>query len=246
MILVIEGVITELFMHIKRPRSEEEPKTFLQSRRKTSVMNALKKMGLAAVLGLSVLGFSSCEGPLRISGMISFSNPAWAPPYHPGARYYYIPDIEVYYDMSDREFVYLNNGQWMFSPVLPSLYAGYDLYTGFIISLNLGVYQPWMHHQYYVAHYPRYYYNNVYRNEIGNIRGFNENERKPFYWQQGEKDRIKDLRNNPPDRRPEVQRPPQNTNYYGKPVGDPVKVRPQMKNKEKPKEQGVKRPVRSS
>ena len=195
-------------------------------------MKVLKNMGITIALALSAAVFSGCDTPLYITGGITYSNPAWAPPYHPGARYYYMPDIETYYDMADHQYIYLQNGQWMYSQVLPSVYAQYDLYSGFVITLNIGVYQPWMHHQYYVSHYPRYYYQNIYQADYRNMRGYNENDRKPFYWLQGDQDRMRDLRNNPPPApRPEVKLPPHNTNYYGRPVGDPVKVKPQMKKK---------------
>jgi hypothetical protein len=142
-----------------------------------------------------------------------------------------MPDIETYYDLTDQDFVYLNNGQWLFSPTLPSMYSGYDLFNGFVISLNINVFQPWMHHQYYVSNYPRYYYHNVYKDiDYKTIRGFNENERKPIYWKQEERDRINDLRRNDRnERKQEIIRPPQNTGYYGKRIGQPVKVRPNMK-----------------
>ncbi len=209
-------------------------------------MIPLNKVALAAAFALSVAGFSGCETPYGVTTTVQYNNPAWAPPYHHGCRYYYFPDIETYYDMSMEQFVYLHNGQWLFMPALPTIYSHFDLYTGFIITLNISVYQPWMHHQYYVAHYPRYYYHNVYINERDRIRGFNENNRKPFYWQPGEKDRIKDIRNNPPHGQPpQAQHQPQNTNYYGKPVGKPVKVKPQMKTKEKEKQPQVKRPPRN-
>ncbi|MFZ9386376.1 MAG: hypothetical protein ACO25B_00720 [Chitinophagaceae bacterium] len=196
-------------------------------------MKVLKNWGMTAALVLSLAVLTGCEGPIRITGGITYTNPVWGPSYHPGTRYYYIPDIEVYYDMYDQQYIYLQNGQWIFTPILPSIYAYYDLYTGFVITLNTSVYQPWLHHQYYVSHYPRYYYRNIYQNQYTNIRGFNENLRQPVYWQQGEKDRMKELRNNPlPARQPDLKRPPQNTNYYGKPLGEPVKVRPQMKKKD--------------
>lgn len=207
-------------------------------------MKVFRKIALAALLAIAVNGFSGCDLPLQIIGSTQYNNPNWAPPYYTGARYYYMPDIETYYDLADQNFIYLNNGQWIYSSMLPSIYSGYDLYNSFIITLNINIYQPWMHHQYYVSHYPRYYYNNVYMgNDRGNIRGFNENENKQIYWQPGEIDRIKELRRNEqPFKQPQVQNPPQKTNYYGKNIGQPVKVKPQMRNKEKEKPQPGKRP----
>ena len=196
-------------------------------------MKPFEPRNLAAAIALVLSGLSACNVPYSITSGLTYNNPGWAPSYYDGARYYYFPDIETYYDLSDQEFVYLDNGQWLFSPSLPGAYAGFDLYTGFIITLNIHVYQPWMHHHYYVAHYPRYYYRNVYKgHDFKSFRGFNENNRNLIRWNPGERDRINELRNKPePPRKPEIQRPPQGTHYYGKPVGQPVRVSPRMKQK---------------
>jgi len=199
-------------------------------------MRCLKRFGLAILLVISVNGFTGCGLTFPLTN--NYTDPAWAPPHHPGARYYYIPDIEIYYDLSDHNFAYLNNGLWIFTPQFPSIYAGFDLFNAFIITLDVSVYEPWRYHQYYVSHYPRYYYHNTYRDrDFSNIRGFNENNKNPVYWQPGDRDRINDKRkNDKPFTRMEPQKPPQKTTYSGKPVGDPVKVKPVMKA---PKQENV-------
>jgi hypothetical protein len=78
----------------------------------------------------------------------------------------------------------------------------------------------------------------VYHDNIAAIRGFNENVRKPFYWKQEDRNRINDLRKNPKvEKKADTPKPPQKPNYYGKKIGQPVKVRPQMKEK-KPGKKG--------
>ncbi|MGE5107288.1 MAG: hypothetical protein ACM3H8_07075 [Sphingobacteriales bacterium] len=198
-------------------------------------MKTLKKITIAVAFIISLSGLTSCGTTSMISAGVHYTNPSWGPPYYSGVRYYYLPDIEVYYDLSNQDFIYLDHGQWLFSGTLPSIYMGYDLYNGFVIALNFNVYQPWMHHQYYVSHYPRFYYNNVYRTaERPNIRGYNENERKPFYWNQGDRNRINELRKSEKmDRRQEILRQPQKTGYYGKNIGRPVKVKPNMRENRK-------------
>jgi hypothetical protein len=109
--------------------------------------------------------------------------PPWAPAYEDGlaVRYYYLPDYEVYYDVWDHEFAYLDEGRWVFTRELPGPYAAIDLSSAFVVVLNDRVYEPWMHHQYYVAHYPRYYYMSVYGDREGRqLRGFNENGARPL------------------------------------------------------------------
>ena len=191
----------------------------------------MKKIGIASlfVLLFSVLLVLSTEAYAQQE---RYSNPSWAPEYS-GARYYYLPDIETYYDLSNQEFVYLDDGQWLFSNTLPPIYSGYDLFSGFVIALDLNVFQPWMHHHYYVSNYPRYYYRNFYHNtDIANIRGFSENARKPFYWKQEDRNRVNEMRvKNAPEKRHESTRPPQKANYYGRNIGRPVKVHSQMRQK---------------
>ena len=211
--------------------------------------------------------FIGCETSAGVTQSNQYTNPSWAPAYSPGVRYYYLPDIETYYDLSNRDFIYLNNGQWLFSNNLPYMYSDYDLNSGFAIYLNNGVYQPWMHHQYYVSNYPRYYYRNVYKNyDNDGIRGFNENEHKPFYKNSDNRNKTYGVRTNdrpkeipnrtddasrnvpsitpqqvpkrnvntPSQNSPSFSRQPQNTNYYGKNIGQPVLVRPNMRENNSP------------
>jgi hypothetical protein len=194
-------------------------------------MKLLKKIGIVTVHVILFSAINGCVTPSLVNQRMQYSNPPWAPAYYPGVRYYYMPDIETYYDLSNQDFVYLDNGQWFFSNTLPSIFRGYDLYNGYVIALNRGVYQPWMHHQFYVSNYPRFYYRSVYNNtEIANVRGFNENERKPFQWKQEDRDRMNELRKKDnPERKYESSRPPQNSNYYGRHIGQPVKVQPHMR-----------------
>lgn len=183
---------------------------------------------------------TGCDTPSYVVG-VQYSNPPWAPAYYPGVRYYYLPDIEAYYDLSNQQFVYFDNGQWLFSTALPSIYGSYDLFNGFVIALNFRVFEPWKYHHNYLSHYPRYYYNNFYRDRgISTMRGFNENDRNHFFRKQDDHNRRDDGRDNKPERKPEISRPPRNFGNDGKNIGEPVKVTPPMREY-KP---GLKRPER--
>ena len=152
----------------------------------------LKLTIASAVVLLSALAITSCGTYTTNVTAYDYShnNPAWAPPYYPGARYYYFPDIECYYDLATRDFIVLNMGQWMFVPSIAPFYTTYDLYSSYIIVINTRVYQPWMHHHYYIRSYPRYYYIDYYDySNIPYVRGFNENQKGAIFW--GEKDRGK-------------------------------------------------------
>ncbi len=62
--------------------------------------------------------------------------PAWGPAESSGVRYYYLPDIEAYYDVNDGTYIYMNGGKWRHSRDLPAAYANYDLYGGYKVMLN--------------------------------------------------------------------------------------------------------------
>lgn len=184
---------------------------------------------------------------------VNIELPAWAPYYEnvSQVRYYYLPDIECYYDVRNREFIFLEDGQWIFSRSLPPVYRWFNLNNCFIVALDARVVMPWRHFHYYVAHYPRYYYRTVYRDRYQDrdypLRGFDENGRHEVYNHRNDREnsqahRKNDVRNqsyNRNENREEYQDkrvgPAQNSepvNYYGKKVGKPVKVQKNMRSYE--------------
>ena len=157
-------------------------------------MKRLKEWSAVSVLLISITIFNGCNTYRQgtYGSQTSYENPQWGPSYYNGTRYYYLPDIESYYDMYTHEFVFLNQAQWIYSPYLPSMYSNFDLNNSFIVVVNSNIYQPWMHHQYYVSHFPRYYYHDYYdRSNFPYVRGYNENNRSAIYWSENERDRAR-------------------------------------------------------
>ncbi|MGV3696659.1 hypothetical protein [Flavobacterium sp.] len=60
--------------------------------------------------------------------VVKYGPPAWAPSAPVTVQYYYLPDIEVYYDAADRRYIYMENDHWVRTTELPAYYKGYDLY----------------------------------------------------------------------------------------------------------------------
>ncbi len=159
-------------------------------------MKTIKMTALAAIItvgGLISGGCTVMSYGTTGTNYSEYQNPHWAPPYHQGARYYYIPDIETYYDIVTGDFIFLYNGRWSYSRQLPSIYASFDLDNCFTVVLNIGVFQPWQHHHYYVSHYPRYYYRDYYDfSGFPYVRGYNENVRRALYWEDNQRHRARD------------------------------------------------------
>ena len=69
---------------------------------------------------------------------VNLTPPSWGPVVTTTPNYYYLPDIESYYDVRTTEFVYLNNGRWSRSRSLPGQYKNYNLYNGYKVVMNDG------------------------------------------------------------------------------------------------------------
>jgi hypothetical protein len=95
-----------------------------------------------AVLLLLVIGTALTQETLtaqvrfNVNINIGGGRPAWGLPGNYAGDYYYFPEIDTYYDIPHRQFVYWNNGNWAFGYELPYWYRGYDLYRGYKVVIN--------------------------------------------------------------------------------------------------------------
>lgn len=62
--------------------------------------------------------------------------PVWGPAGYDDAEYYYIPDIQVYYDIRFAQFIYFGGGKWIRSKHLPSHCRNYNLNRGYKVVLT--------------------------------------------------------------------------------------------------------------
>ncbi len=105
------------------------------------------------------------------------SVPLWVP-YHtnPSIRFYFIPEMGIYYDAFIGDYVYWNGFYWVYSPVLPYGYFYFDLFDANIVFLSIGINYPWHRHHFYVSHYPVYFFVGKNFKHVGHgWRFYNEN-----------------------------------------------------------------------
>jgi hypothetical protein len=97
----------------------------------------MKKVTIVlGIIGLLLIaGITQTKAQLSISVNIG-SQPTWGPVGYDRADYYYLPDVESYYSVSNHQFIYLSNGRWTFSASLPGRYANYDLNSGYKVVVN--------------------------------------------------------------------------------------------------------------
>lgn len=107
--------------------------------------------------------------------------PIWAPKNAEPVKYYYLPEIETYYDVPSKRYIYMRNGSWFRSASLPAQYRNYDLYKGQTVYIN--DYKGKYPYSYFKQHKVKYYKGNnssvKLSNGNGNYKGnHNGNENK--------------------------------------------------------------------
>lgn len=96
----------------------------------------MKKKLVSMLLVLAALLFTN-RSTAQVNVQVNIgAQPEWGPSGYDYAEYYYMPDIEAYYWIPRRQFVYLSGGSWVFSASLPSMYSHYNLYTGYKVVLK--------------------------------------------------------------------------------------------------------------
>jgi hypothetical protein len=101
---------------------------------------------LILLLVLSLLGFIPLKSLAQLNVNVNIgSQPLWGPVGYEHVDYYYLPDIDSYYYVPQRQFIYLNAGNWVFGTALPSRYSGYNLYNGYKVVINSP--QPYLHYK---------------------------------------------------------------------------------------------------
>ncbi|MDO7845176.1 hypothetical protein Q5H92_02330 [Hymenobacter sp. M29] len=111
-------------------------------------MNLLPKTFCTALL-CALIGALAPAAHAQVNVNINTAPPAWGPPVPQGTQFYYIPEIDGYYDLYAQQYIVFQNGQWVALPAL----NGYDPYAFHPVVLDYRGRQPWV---YVGAHRDRY------------------------------------------------------------------------------------------
>ena len=94
-------------------------------------MNALKVVLIGVLMSLA------CSIQAQVSVNVNIGTPPrWGPVGYNDVKYYYLPDVEAYYDIKASMFIYHSGGIWVHRSYLPRRYRNYDLYGGYKVVLN--------------------------------------------------------------------------------------------------------------
>ncbi len=94
----------------------------------------MKTIKLIAV-GIILLVSSSMQAQVSVNVNIGTA-PSWGPAGYSNIDYYYLPDVQAYYDIRASQFIYFGHGRWVRSRYLPRQYRNYDLNRGYKVVLH--------------------------------------------------------------------------------------------------------------
>ncbi|MCK9398836.1 MAG: hypothetical protein M0Q51_02425 [Bacteroidales bacterium] len=117
-------------------------------------MKALKLIVIGMVLFLS----GAVQAQVSVNVTIG-SPPPWGPVGYTEVRYYYLPDVEAYYDVQSSMFIYYGGGAWIRRANLPGRYRNYDLYSGYkVVMTDYHGDTPYTHFKEHKTKYARGYH----------------------------------------------------------------------------------------
>ena len=116
----------------------------------------MKKLLLCVTILFAVCT-SETKAPVNVNVNIG-SQPVWGPVGYDHVDYYYLPDIETYYYVPTRQFIYLSGGNWVFAYGLPPAYRTYNLHSGYKVVVNRP--KAYIYHDVYKVKYKKYKGNN--------------------------------------------------------------------------------------
>ncbi len=119
-------------------------------------MKQSKLVFLLCALVLTGIALSSinCMGTGTMNGSLGVNindQPLWGPEGYDHVDYYYIPEIDSYYSVSEHQYIYRDGSAWTHGATLPSSYGGYDPYYSYKVVINEN--NPYQNHESHQAKY---------------------------------------------------------------------------------------------
>lgn len=95
----------------------------------------MKKIMIALLLLGGTIATKEATAQVNISINIG-NQPAWGPTGYNHVDFYYLPDINCYYDVNRSQFIYPNGNNWLYTTTLPGRYRNVNLYNMYKVVVN--------------------------------------------------------------------------------------------------------------
>lgn len=107
---------------------------------------------LILVFGLIAGAFIAQDSSAQVKISVNVgSQPAWGPSGYTYAQNYYLPDLDAYYNVPQKQWIYQQGNRWVTANTLPARYRNYDLYSGHKVVINEA--RPYLNHSQYRKQY---------------------------------------------------------------------------------------------
>lgn len=114
----------------------------------------MKKMiFLSMMFFTGIMTYNETKAQVSVNINIG-SQPVWGPVGYDHVDYYYMPDIDAYYYVPARQYIYTERGRWIYATALPSRFGNYDIYRGYKVVVNEP--KPYLHADVYRSKYGKY------------------------------------------------------------------------------------------
>ncbi|MFI5162295.1 MAG: hypothetical protein ACHQHN_13535 [Sphingobacteriales bacterium] len=170
----------------------------------------MKKLFLMSAIAMSSLFYNTANAQMRVSLGLHFGSPRVYVPqrvvvaeqtpmvYHEPVNYdgnedyYYLPDVDAYYSVTDQCYFYNDGGNWVSAAYLPGAYRDYDWRS--VRHFEVRATRPFMHDDYYRNRYNGVALNGQWNRGYG--RGYNNDNHVNHDQYRNDQFRNDDHRNN--------------------------------------------------
>lgn len=104
----------------------------------------MKKFFYLSLVVFSFVFIPRGEAQVKVNININ-SQPLWGPVGYDYVQYYYLPEIDSYYNVDTRKYTYWHGKKWVTKSKLPSRYRHVDLYRTYKVVVNSR--DPWRRHE---------------------------------------------------------------------------------------------------
>ncbi|WP_432714844.1 hypothetical protein [Pedobacter sp.] len=140
----------------------------------------MKRLIVLALLGFAAMSAMPAKAQISVNVNIG-AQPSWGPSGYNHVDYYYLPEVESYYYVPTRQFIYLSGNSWVHRKSLPSRHRNYNLHSGRKVVINGN--RPYLRHQTYRTRYASNYSHS--RPQPGRSRiSYQRSSNKQYYKQE--------------------------------------------------------------
>ncbi len=140
----------------------------------------MKKLFYLSILFIASGFIYHAHGQIRVNVNIG-NQPLWGPVGYDYVRYYYMPEIDVYYDVVHKRYTYYQGSRWITKAKLPARYKKFDHYRTYKVVINDS--NPWKYHRHHrnqYAKYANYRSQRVLRNRVSHAVHHKHKEYKDY------------------------------------------------------------------